>query len=256
MIDEGHPNRLRSDTGLPTPAEAVAMYEEASGVPLEQLGWFAALVRYKQAAVSAIIAKNNRKVPQPGVDVDRMKATIPVADWATSYLNDGRRGAMQNCTSVPGHLAPNAACADGSTRHVVDHRGNHPRWRPVAADDAALGDAAGDGLQREGQIDTPLVSWDAAAMIGAGRAWSTSTCSARDRLEVNRGSPRSRRPPGRDCRRPSPAGGGCATPRRPRRRYIARESSLRRSGVEGAPTSRPRSTSFTVNAWAPCSSRT
>jgi aminoglycoside phosphotransferase (APT) family kinase protein len=87
MIDEGHPNRLRSDTGLPTPAEAVAMYEEASGVALEQLGWFAALVRYKQAAVSAIIAKNNRKVPQPGVDVDRMKATIPkLLDWATSYF--------------------------------------------------------------------------------------------------------------------------------------------------------------------------
>jgi aminoglycoside phosphotransferase (APT) family kinase protein len=87
MIDEDHPNRVRSDTGLPTPAEAVAMYEEAAGMPLEQLNWFAALVRYKQAAVSAIIAKNNRKVPQPGVDVDRMQQTIPkLLDWATSYL--------------------------------------------------------------------------------------------------------------------------------------------------------------------------
>jgi aminoglycoside phosphotransferase (APT) family kinase protein len=90
MIDEGHPNRARSDTGLPAPAELVAIYEEASGVRMEGLEWFEALVRYKQAAASALIAKNNRKVPQPGVDVDRMVRTIPLLmEWGHSYLGKG-----------------------------------------------------------------------------------------------------------------------------------------------------------------------
>ena len=87
LIDEHHPNCVRLDTGLPAPAEAVAHYESVTGVTVQDLPWFDALVRYKQAAVSALIAKNNRKVPQPGVDVDRMVNVIPqLLDWADTSL--------------------------------------------------------------------------------------------------------------------------------------------------------------------------
>lgn len=87
LIDDAHPNRIRSDTGLPSPDQLVAQYEAAAGVPVRDLGWFGALVRYKQAAASALIAKNNRKLPQPGVDVDRMATTIPrLLSWADDML--------------------------------------------------------------------------------------------------------------------------------------------------------------------------
>lgn len=70
--DPRHPNSRRSETGLPEPAALIAAYEEAAGVAITGLGWFNALVRYKQAAASVLIIKNNRKVPQPGVDIDSM----------------------------------------------------------------------------------------------------------------------------------------------------------------------------------------
>jgi hypothetical protein len=44
---------------------------------LTDLNWFSVLIMYKQAAVSALIVKNNRKVPQPGVDIDRTAQVIP-----------------------------------------------------------------------------------------------------------------------------------------------------------------------------------
>ncbi|MET0147020.1 MAG: phosphotransferase family protein [Ilumatobacteraceae bacterium] len=87
LIDEKHPNCVRQDTGLPTPAELVRSYEAATGVTVQDLAWFEALVRYKQAAVSALIAKNNRKVPQPGVDIDRMVNIIPqLLSWAGDFV--------------------------------------------------------------------------------------------------------------------------------------------------------------------------
>lgn len=90
LIDEDHPNKVRSDTGLPTRDELIATYEDCAQTPVEGLGWFAALVRYKQAAASALIVKNNRKLPQPGVDVERNVATIPrLLDWAAAMLAEG-----------------------------------------------------------------------------------------------------------------------------------------------------------------------
>jgi aminoglycoside phosphotransferase (APT) family kinase protein len=87
LLDDKHPNRIRPSSGLPDKRELVAAYEAASGVAIDGLGWFDALVRYKQAAASALIVKNNRKLHQPGVDVDRMQATIPLLlDWARDLV--------------------------------------------------------------------------------------------------------------------------------------------------------------------------
>lgn len=77
LADPDHPGRVRPDSGLPAPEALLAEYEDAARRTADALSWFAALVRYKQAAASALIIKNNRKLPQPGVDVDRMLAHLP-----------------------------------------------------------------------------------------------------------------------------------------------------------------------------------
>jgi aminoglycoside phosphotransferase (APT) family kinase protein len=46
------------DSGMPSDAELLAAYEDASGRPVPDLGWFAALTRYKEAAAMALIAKH------------------------------------------------------------------------------------------------------------------------------------------------------------------------------------------------------
>jgi aminoglycoside phosphotransferase (APT) family kinase protein len=46
--DPNHPNSQRAETGLPEPAALIATYGEASGVPMEGLFWFGALVRYNR----------------------------------------------------------------------------------------------------------------------------------------------------------------------------------------------------------------
>src|SRR5207249_8034562 len=62
LVTPGHPSAARHDTGLPSPEQLVATYEEAAGHEVDDLDWFGALVRYKQAAASALIIKNNRKL--------------------------------------------------------------------------------------------------------------------------------------------------------------------------------------------------
>lgn len=63
--------------GMPSNEELLATYEEARGHAVEDLGWFAALVRYKQAAAAAIIARNARRrgMDVPVVDVNRKLLT-------------------------------------------------------------------------------------------------------------------------------------------------------------------------------------
>ena len=70
--DPNHPNSRRSEPLLPEPGELIGAYEDITGIHIDGLNWFNALVRYKQAAASVLIIKNNRKLPQPGVDVDAM----------------------------------------------------------------------------------------------------------------------------------------------------------------------------------------
>ncbi|MBM4385439.1 MAG: phosphotransferase family protein [Deltaproteobacteria bacterium] len=72
-----HPSCSRANAPAPAQAALVAAYEEATGSRARDLGWFGALVRYKQAAASALIAKNTRKLAKPGVDAARTAALIP-----------------------------------------------------------------------------------------------------------------------------------------------------------------------------------
>jgi len=47
--------------GMPSNEELIAVYEEARGSKVEDLNWFAALVRYKQAAVTCLLIRNARR---------------------------------------------------------------------------------------------------------------------------------------------------------------------------------------------------
>jgi aminoglycoside phosphotransferase (APT) family kinase protein len=47
--------------GMPSNQELLSEYEGEAGAPVEDLGWFSALVRYKQAAAGAFIARNARR---------------------------------------------------------------------------------------------------------------------------------------------------------------------------------------------------
>lgn len=72
-----HPSCTRANPEAPSNGALIAEYEGASGAPITDLPWFGALVRYKQAAASALIAKNMRKLAKPGVDASLVVSLIP-----------------------------------------------------------------------------------------------------------------------------------------------------------------------------------
>jgi aminoglycoside phosphotransferase (APT) family kinase protein len=51
----------RTADGMPSDEELLAVYQDASGLEVKELHWFSALVRYKQAAISALIMRNARR---------------------------------------------------------------------------------------------------------------------------------------------------------------------------------------------------
>lgn len=51
----------RVTAGMPATAELIDVYQQARGVEVKDLHWFEALVRYKQAAISALIIRNARR---------------------------------------------------------------------------------------------------------------------------------------------------------------------------------------------------
>jgi aminoglycoside phosphotransferase (APT) family kinase protein len=72
-----HPGCMRAQPEVPPASALVAEYERAAGARVADLAWFGALVRYKQAAATALLAKNARKAAQPGVDAARLAALVP-----------------------------------------------------------------------------------------------------------------------------------------------------------------------------------
>lgn len=78
MSDPGHPTALAPDAPTLEPDELLAVYETASGRPVADLGWFDALVRYKQAAASALLVKNAERRDQVTERVERMRHGIPL----------------------------------------------------------------------------------------------------------------------------------------------------------------------------------
>lgn len=51
----------RVSAGMPPAAELIDVYQRARGAEVKDLHWFEALVRYKQAAISALIIRNARR---------------------------------------------------------------------------------------------------------------------------------------------------------------------------------------------------
>ncbi len=67
--------------GMPSNEELLATYEGECGATIEDLAWFSALVRYKQAAAAAIIARNARRRGQD----------VPAARSNAALLASARR---------------------------------------------------------------------------------------------------------------------------------------------------------------------
>ena len=61
MAAPDHPSSIHPDAAMLSPDELAAEYESAAGFKLPALDWFAALVRYKQAAASMLLVKNAAK---------------------------------------------------------------------------------------------------------------------------------------------------------------------------------------------------
>ena len=64
--DAGHPAVAPGTVaGTPTGREVVKAYEEALGRPVPELGWFDALTRYKEAAITGLLVKRATKLGRP-----------------------------------------------------------------------------------------------------------------------------------------------------------------------------------------------
>ncbi len=75
--EAGHPVVSEGvDSGMPSDVELLAAYEEAVGAPVEDLGWFHALTRFKEAAAMALIAKHLAKRGDTDT-LERMSVMLP-----------------------------------------------------------------------------------------------------------------------------------------------------------------------------------
>lgn len=76
MADRAHPSATAADAPMLSPDELCEAYENASGANVESLQWFDALVRYKQAAASALLVKNAERRGESGAQLERMRLGI------------------------------------------------------------------------------------------------------------------------------------------------------------------------------------
>ncbi|ADJ48887.1 aminoglycoside phosphotransferase [Amycolatopsis mediterranei S699] len=74
MSDPAHPTAVAPEAPTLEPGELLAAY----GSPVADLAWFDALVRYKQAAASALLVKNAERRDQVTDRVERMRRGIPL----------------------------------------------------------------------------------------------------------------------------------------------------------------------------------
>jgi aminoglycoside phosphotransferase (APT) family kinase protein len=82
------PVAVRPAPGMPRADELVAEYVAARhGADLEALTWFEALIQFKQAAITALIVKHNRRRTHPDVRLERSSRQIlPLMDRALALL--------------------------------------------------------------------------------------------------------------------------------------------------------------------------
>jgi aminoglycoside phosphotransferase (APT) family kinase protein len=71
----------------PDPAQLQAWYEAAAGHPVPDLDWVQGLIRYKSAAVAALLAKNAAKRGESGDYVERRRRSVSgTLEWALEIL--------------------------------------------------------------------------------------------------------------------------------------------------------------------------
>jgi aminoglycoside phosphotransferase (APT) family kinase protein len=90
MVDEKHPKTKNTTSGVPGPSALLADYEKVTGIEVVDYPWFAALVRYKQAAADSLISKNKRKRGIELTDVDFAFPTKMLA-WAVDILDSAEQ---------------------------------------------------------------------------------------------------------------------------------------------------------------------
>jgi aminoglycoside phosphotransferase (APT) family kinase protein len=86
--EAGHPAaRSPGPSGMPTAAELLDAYAAAGGAPLDDLLWFHALTRYKEAAATALLVKRARRSGDLHPALERMVPALPrLVDEALELL--------------------------------------------------------------------------------------------------------------------------------------------------------------------------
>jgi aminoglycoside phosphotransferase (APT) family kinase protein len=86
--EAGHPAaRSSGPSGMPTAAELLDTYSAAGGAALDDLGWFDALTRYKEAAATALLIKRARRQGDLPPGLERMVPALPrLVDEANRLL--------------------------------------------------------------------------------------------------------------------------------------------------------------------------
>jgi aminoglycoside phosphotransferase (APT) family kinase protein len=88
IADPNRPQSRRIDLGMPSPERLLKEYESASGTTVADFEWFCGLMRYKLAATSSLITKNNRRRENPDPDGESHASyAAAVLDQALEYLS-------------------------------------------------------------------------------------------------------------------------------------------------------------------------
>lgn len=77
MVDPAHPTARPDGPATPGPDQVLAWYQDAVDAPVPEINWVQGLIRYKQAAASALLVKNAIKRGEAGDSIDRMRFGIP-----------------------------------------------------------------------------------------------------------------------------------------------------------------------------------
>ena len=83
----GNPGTSIRDAFMPAPQQLLAWYEAATGGRVPELDWVQGLIRYKSAAVSALLVKNAGKRGEAGAQLEHRRATIRrTLEWTLDEL--------------------------------------------------------------------------------------------------------------------------------------------------------------------------
>lgn len=119
MSDPDHPTADATHAPTLEPDELLAAYERAAGREVPGLAWFDALVRYKQAAASALLVEEADRRGDAGPVVERMRS-------GTGLLLYAARGRLAT-TPASRRQPPAPRLPTGAT--ILDFRSNRSRSR-------------------------------------------------------------------------------------------------------------------------------